>query len=455
MRIYYLLILCALIASCTKKPVMQQVTTTTTTTVTQYGTPYSGVPAVKDVMMYEVNFGAFNTQGNFAGVTARLDSLKALGINVIWLMPSYPIGKLKSIGSPYCVQNYLEVNPNYGTLDDLRTLVSTAHSLGLSVILDWVGNDTSWDNPWITEHKDWYQQDANGSIVYPPGTTYTDVAALNYNNTEMRAAMISAMKYWVLTANIDGYRCDFADNIPDDFWQQALDTLQTLNHKLVLLAEGGKTSHFAAGFQMIYGWNYFTALENVFGSSQAQPSALYNIDATDNAAVPAGDFMLRFTSNHDEEGDGNDFLTVFDGDAGSVAAFVLAAYEGGVPLIYDGQEVGAPKTDFTPSTTAINWSLNPNMLAAYKKILAFRNSSDAIKTGTMTTFADPNIVAFEKVSGAETALVLVNPRNTAETFTLPSALANTSWSDAMNNNAAVNFSTSVTLQAYGYMVLSK
>jgi len=140
MRIYYLLILCALIASCTKKPVMQQVTTTTTTTVTQYGTPYSGVPAVKDVMMYEVNFGAFNTQGNFAGVTARLDSLKALGINVIWLMPSYPIGKLKSIGSPYCVQNYLEVNPNYGTLDDLRTLVSTAHSLGLSVILDWAGS---------------------------------------------------------------------------------------------------------------------------------------------------------------------------------------------------------------------------------------------------------------------------------------------------------------------------
>ena len=141
----------------------------------------------------------------------------------------------------------------------------------------------------------------------------------------MRQAMISAMKYWVLTANIDGYRCDFADNIPDDFWSQALDTLQTINHKLVLLAEGAKTSHFASGFQMIYGWNYFTALENVFGSSQASVSTLYAIDQSDNSTVPSGDFMLRFTSNHDEESDGNDALTVFNGQSGSMAAFVLTA----------------------------------------------------------------------------------------------------------------------------------
>jgi len=449
----FLLLAIIFFTACSKKPSAPPVTTTSDTTATQYGTPFTGVPDVKDIIMYEVNEGAFSPSQNLAGITMRLDSLKALGINVIWLMPTYPIGKLKSFGSPYCVQNYLAVNPNLGTLADLRNLVSTAHNKGMSVILDWVGNDTSWDSTWIA-NKSWYQQDANGNIIYPPGTTYTDVAALNYNNPDMRNAMIAAMKYWVLTANIDGYRCDFADNIPDDFWSQAIDTLKSLNHKLVLLAEGANDSHFNSGFQMIYGWNYFTVLENVFGNNQAAPSTLFAIDQADNNSVPPGDFMLRFTSNHDEESDGNDALTVFNGINGSIAAFVLAAYEGGVPLVYDGQEVGAPKTDFGSTTIPIDWTANPGMLAAYKKILAFRNTNDAIKTGAVTTFTDPNIAAFEKVSGSQTALVLVNTRNAAINYILPAALQNTGWTDAMNNNAAVNLTTSVTLQPYQYMVLS-
>jgi glycosidase len=451
-NIYYLLMICSLFTACgkSKQPVVPPVVNTT---VIQYGTPFTGVPDVKDVIMYEVNFGAFSQQQNIAGVTARLDSLKALGINVIWLMPTYPIGVLKSIGSPYCVMDYLKVNPNYGTLTDLRALVSTAHAKGMSVILDWVANHTSWDNPWIAAHKDWYQQDQSGNIISPPNTNYTDVAALNYNSQAMRQGMISAMKYWVLAANIDGYRCDFADNIPDDFWSQAIDTLKTLNHKLVLLAEGGKTSHFSAGFQMIYGWNYFTALESVFGAAQAPVSTLNGIDQADKTSVPSGDFMLRFTSNHDEESDGNDALTVFNGKAGSIAAFVLAAYEDGVPLVYDGQEVGAPKTDFGSTTIPIDWTTNPDMLAAYKKILAFRNSSDAIKTGTVTQYSDANVAAFEKILGAEDVVVLVNTRNSVINYTLPAQLANTAWKDAMNNGAVVNLTTTLTLQPYGYVVL--
>jgi len=427
-------------------------------TVKQYQTPYAGVPDTKDVMMYEVNFAAFSQQQNIAGVTARLDSLKALGINVIWLMPTYPIGKLKSFGSPYCVQNYLQVNPGYGTLTSLRALVSAAHSKGISVILDWVGNHTSWDNPWITEHKDWYQQDASGNIISPPNTNYSDVAALNYSNSSMRQAMISAMKYWMLEANIDGYRCDFSDNIPDDFWSQAIDTLKTLNHKLVLLAEGSKTTHFASGFQMIYGWNYFSALETVFSSQMANASTLYAIDRADKTSVPSGDFMLRFTSNHDEESDGNDALTVFKGKAGSMAAFTLTACEGGVPLVYTGQEVGAPKTDFGSTTIPVDWTANPDMLAAYKKILAFRNSSEAIKTGTLTsTYIGPGIVMFEKTASTDTVLVIANINTVGEgiAFLLPASLNNTTWKDAMNNNHVVTLNGEVSLVDYQYMILRK
>jgi glycosidase len=116
-----------------------------------------------------------------------LDSIKALGVNVIWLMPTYPIGILKASGSPYSVKDYEGVNANFGTLDDLRALVAKAHTLGMAVILDWEANDTSWDNAWITQNPSWYQQDGNGNGIIKQLSNYTDVAALNFaNNFDMR-----------------------------------------------------------------------------------------------------------------------------------------------------------------------------------------------------------------------------------------------------------------------------
>ncbi len=209
--------------------------------------PFAGVPATSDIAMYEINLRAFSAGGTFQGILPRLDSIKKLGINVIWLMPIYPIGQKKMIppmGSPYSVKNYLEVNPELGTLDDLKNLVRESHKRGMAVILDWVANHTAWDNPWI-ENKSWYTQDGNGIIISPPGTNWLDVADLNYENDEMRTAMISAMKYWILNANVDGFRCDAADFVPFDFWKQAIDSLNKLpGRKLILLAEGARSDHF-------------------------------------------------------------------------------------------------------------------------------------------------------------------------------------------------------------------
>ena len=196
----------------------------------------AGVPNRQDATIYQVNIRAFSQAGNFAGVTARLDSIKALGVNVIYLMPVYPVGTVKSVNSPYCVKDYKAVNSEFGTLADLRTLVDGAHSRNMSVMLDWVANHTSWDNYWITAHKSWYAQDANGNIISPPNTGFTDVAQLNFNNDTMRLAMIADMKYWVYAANIDGFRCDYADNPPVTFWQQAIDTLKQYFYAFIALA---------------------------------------------------------------------------------------------------------------------------------------------------------------------------------------------------------------------------
>ena len=451
------LLFAVLAASCSKKssPAPDQPNNTTTNTGSgdpaQYGTPYANVPATKDIVMYEVNPKTF-TPANFSGVSARLDSIKALGVNVVWLMPTYPIGATKSVGSPYCIKDYEGVNANYGTLDDLRALVAKAHTLGMAVIMDWVANDTSWDNAWI-QNASWYQQDASGNIIYPPGTNYTDVAALNFNNNNMRLAMIKAMKYWIYTANIDGYRCDFADNIPGDFWKQALDTLSNIKtHKLIYLAEGTKGTEITAGFQLGYAFSYYGTLKSVFGGASA--SNLFTTNTAEIASLPSPGIKLRYITNHDDASSDGSTLTVYNGKQGALAAFVLASYMGGVPLIYSSQEVGYPNAVNFFNNVQVDYNANPDMVAAYKKILAFRAAHEAVKTGTLASYTDQNIAAFEKKSGTDDVLILVNTRNSSISYTIPAALQNTTWLDGFSGTST-NLGTQLTLQPYAYVVLKK
>jgi len=443
------------VMGCAKKNSDSGTTTTTTTTYTdppQYGTPYSNVPTSENIVMYEVNIRTL-TPATFVGLEARLDSIKALGVNVIWLMPTYPIGVLKSVGSPYCVKDGEGVNSDFGALTDLQTVVSMAHTKGMAVIMDWIANDTSWDNAWTT-NTSWYLQDASGNIIAPPGTTYTDVAALNFNSNDMRTAMIREMKYWIFAANIDGYRCDFADNVTTSFWTQALDTLSNIKtHKLIYLAEGTTGAEISAGFQLGYAFSYYSTLKGLFAGTQT-PGDLFNTSAGEIAAIPSTGLKLRYITNHDDASSDGSTITEYNGKQGAEAAFVLAAYMGGVPLIYDSQEVGYPSSINFFVDVAVNYTANPDMVAAYKKILAFRAAHEAVKTGAITEYGDANVVAFEKKSGTDDVVILVNIRNSVTTYAIPAGLQNTTWTDGFAGTA-VALRTQYTLQPYSYLVLRK
>ena len=421
----------------------------------QYGTPYSGVPATSDIVMYEVNERTF-TPATFVGVQARLDSIKALGVNVIWLMPTYPIGVLKSVGSPYCVQDFEGVNSSLGSLADLRALVAAAHALGMAVIFDWEANDTSWDNAWITSNPSWYVQNSSGVIQQL--STYTDVAALNFANENMRIAMIRAMKYWVFTANIDGFRCDDADNAPADFWTQALDTLNTITtHKLIYLAEGTASTEFSDGFQLGYAFSYYSTIKSVYGGSAATNLTATNTAEESSTAIPTSNGMkLRYITNHDDANSDGSTITEYDGKAGAESAFILAAYMGGVPLIYSSQEVGYPNAINFFNVTPVDYTQNPDMVALYKQILAFRAAHVAVRTGAILhDFSDTNFSAFEKVSGTDTVFVMVNTKNANSNFVLPVALFNTSWKDGFTGTPYNFLQADITLGPYHYMILSK
>ena len=418
----------------------------------QYGTPFSGVPDPRDAVIYQVNMRAFSSSRNFQGVINRLDQIRDLGVNVIYLMPVHPVGTLNAFNSPYCIKDLQAVGAEFGTLTDLRNLVAGAHSRGMAVIMDWVANQTSWDHPWITQHPDWYLRDGNGNIQNLNG--WTDVAALNFSNNSMRTAMINAMRYWVFTANIDGFRFDFADNPPIDFWQQTIASLRSItSHKLLLMAEGTRAANYTAGFDYNFGMQfYYNSLRPIFTGGSA--TAINNSNTVEYQNAGGTQQIVRYLTNHDVNGAEDTPLELFGGINGSLAAFVVSAYMKGVPFIYNGQEVAFPtRIPFPFTATTINWSLNPSVTAEYKKLIGFRNSSTALRRGNLVSYTNNDVCAFTKTSGSESVLVMVNLRNNHVNFSLPAALANTSWKDGFSG-ATVTLGTSVSLSNYQYLVLT-
>ena len=425
-----------------------------TPTPPQYGTPFASVPNREDAVIYQVNMRAFSQGGNFAGVTARLDSIKAIGVNVLYLMPIYPVGTVRSVNSPYCVKDYTAVNPEFGTLADLRTLVDGAHTRGMSVMLDWVPNHTSYDNAWVTAHPDWYLRDAAGTILPPPNTNYTDVAQLDFSNGAMRLALISAMKSWVYTANVDGFRCDYGDFQPNDFWVQAIDTLRNIKtHKLLLLNEGTRSANFTSGFDYNFGFNFYGALRSVYGSNGAATS-LNALNTSEYVGAAATQQVVRYTTNHDVNGSDGTPVALYGGNAGAMSAFVIASCFKGIPMVYNGQEAGMTTAITFPFTTVkVQWGAHADVKRAYQQLLAARAASPALQHGTPTAYSTTDVCAFTKTAGSSQALVLVNVRNAPITYTVPTTLAG-AWTNALTNST-YTLGSQVALPPYGYVVLKK
>jgi len=423
----------------------------------QFGASFEKMPKKEDAIIYQVNIRAFSEAGTLKGVQDRLTQIQELGANVIYLMPIFPVGKEKAtgeLGSPYAVKDYKAVNPDFGTLQDLQTLVEEAHKKNMAVVLDWVANHTAWDNAWITQHPGWYQKNEKGEIIMPPGTNYADVAQLDFNNVEMKNAMIDAMSYWVYTANVDGFRCDYADFVPQGFWTEAITKLRTIkkNQSILMLAEGSKPSHFVSGFDYTFGFNFFSALEKVFKENKSA-TTMQDSNATEYANnYNPGNRIVRYTTNHDVNLSDGTPLELFGGKKGSIAAFVVAAYLKSVPMIYNGQEIGYAQRLNYFARTPINWSVaDTDMLAEYKKIIAFRNISNAIKKGTFTGYSSDAVSAFTMVNDTEKVLVLSNLTNNAVKYLVPSALKAT-WKDAFTGTT-VTVGTEITLEPFQYFVL--
>ena len=420
-----------------------------------YGRPFMGVPDAPNATIYQVNMRGFSQAGNFRGVMARLDSIKALGVNVVYLMPIFPIGQVRGVDSPFAVQDYTAVNPEFGTLADLRALVDGAHRRGLAVMLDWVGNHTSFDHAWITQHPDWYVHDAAGNIVNPI-PEWKDIAQLNWARPEVHAAMIQALRYWIFAANIDGYRFDYADGPTQEFFTAALANLHAIpKHKLLMLAEGDKKKYYlAGGFDLCYDFGFLNVMNHEIYGKGKSVKLIDSVNTANYRNARPNTRMLRYTSNHDINAWEGTPQELFKGERGAMAAFVVAAYMRATPMIYNGQEVGyAERVPFMRERKPIVWTPNPALTQEYKRLIKFRNGSNALRNGELASYSSNDVCAFTKTAGKEHVLVLANLRNAAVNYAVPAAVGSTGWRNAFDGQPATL--DHLTLQPFQYLILKK
>lgn len=368
------------------------------------------VPQAQDVVMYQINPRVFAADHSFKAIAEQLDQIQELGVNVLWFMPIYEIGRKNSVNSPYCIRDYTSVNPEFGTIDDFNALVKEAHKRGLSVILDWVANHTSWDCPWLEENPEWYTRDSLGNVIHPAGTGWRDVADLDFSNQDMRNAMIEDMKYWIIEHDVDGFRCDAADYVPFDFWKQAVTELRSIpDRRLLLLAEGQRKDHFDAGFDMNYAWGYLAAMRRVFRRN-ASVTTLIETDLREYEGVDPGKVKLRFTTNHDEAVR-RSAVDEFGGERQAMAAFVATALLRGGMLIYDSQEVGfRGGIDFF-RYVHVDWASNPEYREEYKSLVKLYNEHPAIRRGHLVTYPHDDVLMFERILEDDCMFVAVNLRD--------------------------------------------
>jgi len=407
----------------------------------------------KNANIYEVNLRQYTEAGTFAAFEESLPRLKEMGVDILWFMPIHEISEKNrkgTLGSPYGVKDYLDVNPDYGTMEDFEHMLAAIHELGMYCVIDWVPNHTGWDNVWMEAHPDWYTKDATGAITDPINEAtgaswgWTDVADLNYDNAEMRLEMIRSMRFWV-EKGVDGFRVDVAHGVPLDFWDQCMDSLYQLK-PLFMLAESAIPDRRNSGnFVMDYGWEMHHLLNEIAktqgvdkGSTQqlvagnvveGNEAALTAKTALDIDALLAANqsryqvgYKMHFTSNHDENSwAGTEFDRM---GVGHQAFAVLVATFDGMPLIYSGQESAMDKRLEFFEKDLIEWG-DYAYADFYKRLLALKHRNQALWNGEhggalvkIPTGQDEAVYAFTREKNGDQVVVVINLSNAPQDIRL-------------------------------------
>lgn len=414
----------------------------------------------KSATLYELNTRQFTTEGTFRAAQKQLPRLKAQGVDIIWLMPIHPIGEKNrkgTLGSYYAVKDYYGVNPEFGTVADLKAFVDAAHRQGMHVILDWVANHTSWDNPLTRDMRN-YEKDWQGKPHPTPWWDWSDIIDLNFDRPEVRQHVMEAMKYWVRDVGIDGFRADVAGYVPVDFWEVTRAELDKIKPVFMLAEWNSRDLHYRA-FDATYAWEWYSSMHNI-AQGKADATALYGYYSSTESSFPRESMQMMFVENHDKNSWEGTQYEAF-GNA-LPAAITLSVIGEGIPLLHNGQEACNTKRLEFFEKDPIVWK--PCALATqYRKLFAYKKANAALWNGKWGARMEKvendkpgQIFSFVRRGSANTVFAAFNLSKAPVTVTFPTALQAGRYKD-MDGGKAVRLEagSQMTLPAWGYRVMAR
>jgi glycosidase len=346
---------------------------------------------LRNLVIYSVYVRNHGPNGTFADVEADLPRIRQMGVDLIWLMPVHPIGKVNrkgSMGSPYSIVDYRGINPEYGTLEDFTSLVEKTHSAGMRIMIDVVYNHTAHDSLLVHQHPDWFHQDASGN----PVTTvpdWSDVIDLKHPNPALTAYLHETLQYWA-ALGVDGFRCDVASLLPEEFWVTARQAVAKVRPGVIWLAEAVHTSwvverranDLAAlsdsevyrAFDLTYDYDIWTVFRQAL-HGQVHFGRYLEMLLLQDGIYPATFIKMRCTENHDQPR----ILAFAPSLDQALAWTAFEAFNKGAFLIYAGQEAAARHTPSLFEIDKIDWQDLP--LQSFIATLARLKKDPALVSG--------------------------------------------------------------------------
>lgn len=436
-------------------------------------------------VIYELFVRNFTEEGTFNAAMNHIDEIRDLGVDVVWIMPMYRMGTAKQWGefpSPYCIQDFKDVGVEYGSREEFKALVDSIHSAGMDVWMDWIANHTSCDHPWLESHPEYYERKANGDFIHPFDGAWGDVYQLDYSNMDLRREMIESMQYWVTEFDIDGYRCDYADGLPLDFWKEVTSTVKKADGTpIAWLAESrgeykvlhGDTINQLTylkdgGFRYNYAWYFrdsLASLANKFDLNTLREECRKLFDGTElgeeNSSMYDGKSRLVFLTNHDTNDQQASEVKIFGNRLRPMTVLQFTIY--GMPLIYNGQEIGYPEQIHIAFNTPIYRAKGDStMTTLIKQLTKLKHTEPALRDGNekgelvdYTTTSD-SVLVYERRRGDESVVVMLNFGNTESQFSIAELLPKREYREVFSGERK-NFAENDTfrLDGNGYAVWIK
>lgn len=415
----------------------------------------------KNSTIYEVNIRQYTPEGTFKAFESHLPRLKAMGVDIIWLMPIHPIGvknRKGTLGSYYSVKDYLAVNPEFGTMDDFKSLIKKIHASGMHVIIDWVANHSAWDNKLVTEHPEWYSKNNEGNFQPTPWYDWDDIIDFDYEQPELRKYMTEALKFWVSETDIDGYRCDVAGFIPVDFWDNVRVELEAIK-PVFMLAEWEDRDMLKNAFDMTYAWTLWNKLREI--AKEGKPvGGLIEYMAHDVSTFPRDGYKMTFTDNHDKNSwEGNQYSNF--GPA-LETCIVFAATVNGMPLVYSGQEAGLDRSLRFFDKDTIIWKNHRNE-QLYTQLFDLKHKNQALWNGKhggqmvrVYNDSQDKIISFYREMNGNKVLPIFNFSNETVNVTLDTKFAADTYTELFSKKTyKLQGNDPIELPAWGYIVLYK